>query len=116
MIKKRDEFDLSTFKICLGKGECGMGIEIELSFFHLKKIEVALRTLQYKNGRNAPEELLGNELLDFLQKNLDILGAKIARRKNIQDIISWIKSPNNLEKNYREHKIIQEVLMELLKN
>lgn len=96
-----------------------MEIKIELSLFQLKRLETALAVLSYKQKHTAgsvSDEMLKKELRDFLNECPSILGFRENRRKNIQSILAWIGSQINLEKECWNHKIIQEVLIELLKN
>lgn len=96
-----------------------MPINIELSFFQLKRLETALAVFSYKQKHERGiinDEILGQELKYFLDECPNILGLKENRRKNIRDIIGWIGGQRNLEKGSWSHKIIQEVLAELLKN
>jgi len=96
-----------------------MSINMELSFFQLRMAWVALEAINFEQRRgkgNVAEELLKKELSIFLMEQQNILGAESTRRKNIQDILDYLGSKKNLEKDSREHRLIREVLIELLKN
>ena len=95
-----------------------MPINIELSFFQLKRLETALEVFSYKQKHekgSINDERLKQEMRGFLNECPNILGFKENRHKSIQDIIGWIGGQRNLEKGSWSHKIIQEVLAELLK-
>jgi hypothetical protein len=91
---------------------------MDLSLIQLKNIQSSLKMLIYykeqkhKQG-GLDKDSLKKDLRDFLNQDPFILGPRKDRQKTIKDILEWIKDSRNLERDWREHQIIQEVLAEL---